>query len=140
MFTTVLALACFIIAPVSGPVTEQYAPSGRYAGHWGVDITTPEGTEVRTPVDGLVSFAGVVAGMKTVTVRVDDGTRVSMSYLSDVTVAPGIELSVGDVIGLSGRAHGRPALHISVRLSDGYVDPARFLNCPGGTIRLLPDR
>ncbi len=140
MLATVLAVACFIIAPVSGPVTEQYAPVGRYAGHWGVDIAAPEGIEVRAPLDGVVTFAGTVAGMKTVTVLVDGDTRISMSYLSAVGVTAGTDVRAGEVIGLSGRAHGRQALHLSVRTSDGYGDPAGFLDCVGGTIRLLPDR
>lgn len=140
MFAAVLALACFTIAPVSGPVTDDYAPLGRYAGHWGVDIAAPVGTEVRTPVAGVVSFAGTVAGMKTVTIRLENGIRISLSYLSAVNVKSGARVNSGDVIGLSGRAHGRPALHVSVRVSGVYADPALFLNCAGGTIRLLPDR
>ena len=140
VFATSFAVLCFIVAPVTGPVTDHYAPVGRYAGHWGVDIAAPEGTEVRAPVGGVVTFAGTVAGMKTVTVRVGGGMRISMSYLSAVVVSAGTDVGPDHVIGLSGRAHGQPALHLSVRMSGVYVDPAGFLNCGGGTIRLLPDR
>ena len=63
-----VGLAC-LIAPVTGSQTAPFAPEGAYAGHWGVDFTAAEGSAVKAPLSGTVSFAGSVAGMQTVTIE-----------------------------------------------------------------------
>ncbi|HET9259637.1 MAG TPA: hypothetical protein VFP42_05850, partial [Acidimicrobiia bacterium] len=79
----VLAIAAICLAPpVPGPVTAGFAPEGSYAGHWGVDFAATVGDEVVAPVSGGVTFAGSVAGMKTVTIEPVPGYKVSVSYLS----------------------------------------------------------
>lgn len=138
MLAAVLVMICFV-SPVTGPVIAPYAPVGQYAGHWGIDIAAPLGSDVRSPVEGVVSFAGTVAGMKTVTVRTSDGTRISLSYLDSIEVGASDEVNAGAIVGTSGRAHGINALHVSVRIAGAYVDPERFFSCATGVIRLLPD-
>lgn len=138
MLVAVLIMMCFM-SPVTGPVLSPYAPVGQYAGHWGIDIAAPVGSDVRSPVEGVVSFAGTVAGMRTVTVRTSDSTRVSLSYLDSIEVSTSDEVNAGDIVGTSGRAHGINALHVSVRIAGEYVDPERFFSCAEGVIRLLPD-
>src|SRR6476660_6495628 len=56
--------------PVDGPVVEPFdAPSSDYAaGHRGVDFGAAPGTPVRAAHDGVVSFAGSVAGTLHVTI------------------------------------------------------------------------
>lgn len=135
-----LGLVC-LMAPVDGPVVEPYAPAGAYAGHWGVDFAAVPGTIVASPLDGRVSFAGSVAGMLTVTIERGD-LKVSVSYLSEVLVAAGEEVSAGAPIARSGSAHGAEALHLSTRIGGRYVDPAPFLACAfrplSEALRLVP--
>lgn len=133
-----LVAACLIALP--GPVAEPFAPAGRYAGHWGVDVAVPFGGDAVAPVSGQVTFAGAVVGVKTVTIG--HGTsRVSVSYLADVTVQKGDQIERGQRVGVAGLHGGRAAIHISVRRDGVYVDPQRWA-CPvspgGGTLRLLP--
>ena len=138
-----LALAlvlCLSIPPIEGPVVTGFAPSHRYDGHWGVDIASPYGSAVSAPEAGVVSFAGRVAGMRSVTIRTDDGLRVSLSFLSSIEVSAGERVSAGMIVGRSGLAHGEAAVHMSIRIGQTYVDPMGYLGCPTGTIRLLPDR
>jgi murein DD-endopeptidase MepM/ murein hydrolase activator NlpD len=128
--------------PVSGPVVAGFAPQGLYGGHWGIDIAVPAGTSVGSAGPGRVTFTGVVAGMKTVTVDHGGGLRSSVSYLSTIAVGVGTTVSGGQILGTSGWAHGYQRLHFSVRVGDTYVDPMTLLACagsaPGSGLRLLP--
>jgi septal ring factor EnvC (AmiA/AmiB activator) len=78
--------------------------------------------------------------MKSVTIRLSDDIRISLSYLSGIRVRVGERVHEGQIVGWSGRAHGEGGLHLSVRDGYRYIDPAPFLHCAHGTIRLLPDR
>ena len=140
MILALLLVLCLSVPPIDGPVVAEFHRSDGYAGHWGVDISARPGSDVRAPGPGVVTFAGRVAGMRSVTIRTDDGLRVSLSYLSSVDVAAGQRVNAGAVVGRSGFAHGEPALHVSARVGDAYVDPIAFLHCRPGTIRLLIDR
>ena len=133
-----LIAACLLTLP--GPVTEPFAPIGAYDGHWGVDVAVPEGAVVAAPLDGVVSFAGTVAGVRTVTIR-NGPFRVSLSYLQAIDVTAGNVVWRGDPIGQAGTPHGRPGLHIGLRRGTTYVDPAAHARCGPrmtGTMRLLP--
>ena len=128
--------ACLITLP--GPVTESFGPQGDYAGHWGIDVAVPVGTGVLAPLDGIVTFAGEVAGVKSVTIR-SGLFRVSLSYLSRVDTELGRFVRKGDWVGRAGAPHGVPGLHLGLRVGDHYVDPVPYARCAvGGTLRLLP--
>ena len=135
-----LLLALCLRAPVPGAVVSPYAPEGRYAGHHGLDLAAPLDSPVGAAAGGSVTFAGSVAGMLTVTI--DHGNlRSTVSYLSAVAVRPGSSVELGTVIGYSGFAHGRAAVHFSVRIGDVYMDPMPFLLCRSGgedRLYLLP--
>jgi murein DD-endopeptidase MepM/ murein hydrolase activator NlpD len=140
MVISFVLAVCLVLSPVDGPVIAGFEPSLGYSGHWGVDVAADLGSEVRAPADGVVTFAGQVAGMKSVTIRLGEQVRVSLSYLSSTEVSVGDHVEAGAVVGRSGLAHGEHALHVSVRVGGVYVDPVAYLSCPRGTIRLLPDR
>ena len=130
--------ACLIALP--GPVVEPFAPIGRYAGHWGVDAAVVSGSDAVAPVSGRVTFAGSVAGVRTVTI-LHGISRVSISYLVSTTVEVGDPVERGQRIGRTGLHGGRAAVHISVRRGGTYVDPQRWACAAGrggGTLRLLP--
>ena len=121
--------ACLLVMPVSGQVVAGFAPEGAFGGHWGIDVAADIGTIVRAPASGHVTFAGTVAGMKTVSIGVDERVRVSVSYLSAIAVAAGDGVVTGMPIGATGLAHGVEALHLSVRVGGVYVDPIPFFAC-----------
>lgn len=121
-------------APVDGAVVEPFAPVGRYAGHWGIDFAAPLGTDVRAPVGGTVSFAGSVAGRLSVSIDHGRGMVTSLSYLSEVLVRRGQRVVVGETVAHSGVAHGRDAVHLSLRIDGTYVDPGVLFSCLVGDI------
>jgi murein DD-endopeptidase MepM/ murein hydrolase activator NlpD len=121
-----------------GEVVREFAPVGAYAGHWGVDFATGQGSEVVAAADGVVTFAGSVAGVRTVTVLHEGSLRASYSYLDEIAVAVGDSVRAGDVLGRSGVDHGVGAVHVSARVGGVYVDPMFMFSCERGTIRLSP--
>lgn len=104
------------------PDDDPYAP-----GHRGVDVGAEPGTPVHASADGTVSFAGTVAGNRTVTVTHADGVRTSYSFLESIAVAEGQTVVRGDVVGAVGDGHpgqDLPAhVHLSARRGDAYFDP-----------------
>ena len=138
---TGLLLALCLRAPVPGSMVSPYGPEGRYAGHHGVDFASPGGSPVFAAADGSVTFAGSVAGMLTITIDHGGGLRSSVSYLSAVAAEAGERVAMGAVIGRSGMAHGREAVHFSIRIGDAYTDPMPYLLCRAGgeeRLYLLP--
>ena len=137
-------LCAGLTRPLHGPVQREFAPTGRYSGHWGVDWVVPEGTEVRAAGAGTVTFAGTVAGNLTLTVNHGGGLRTSYSYLSVLLVENGDHVAEATTLGASGGGHGTPALHFSVRVGSAYVDPLRVVGCRFATLshalRLVPVR
>lgn len=124
----VLSAVC-LVAPVDGPMVGEFAPVGSYGGHWGIDYAVPSGTTVRSPASGRVTFAGSVAGMRSVTIEPVPGFKVSLSYLSEVSVASGDRVERGDVVGMAGSPHGAEGVHLSTRIDGEYVDPEAQLGC-----------
>ena len=136
-----LAVLLCLRAPVPGRVEAPYEPAGRYEGHWGVDLEAPYGSLVRAGGPGVVTYAGSVAGMRSVTIDHGGGLRSSTSYLSQISVEAGTRVAAGTVIGRSGLAHDRAALHFSVRLGADYTDPLPHIVCGAGApghLYLLP--
>ena len=137
-----IATDCGMIPPVEAPVIQPYAPIGQYGGHWGIDFAVPVGSAVRASDGGVVSFAGVVAGNRTLTVDHGGGLRSSYSYLSAIGVVAGSPVGRGERLGSSGLAHGTGAVHFSVRIDGSYVDPARLFDClwpnAAAALRLVP--
>ena len=138
------AVCAGLAPPVDGSPVRGFAPEGRFSGHWGVDWGVPAGTSVAAAGPGTVSFTGVVAGNLTVTVDHGGGLRTSYSYLGSVLVEKGQRVEISTVIGTSGRAHGFPGLHFSVRVGNTYVDPLSIIGCrisyPARALRLIPVR
>lgn len=114
--------------PLYGTIVRLYdAPDDPYApGHRGVDVAAPLGSPVRASADGVVSFAGNVAGNLTVTVDHAGGVKTSYSYLGAARVGRGQRVQRGDVVGEVGRGHDAslpPNVHLSARRNSVYFDP-----------------
>ncbi len=127
--------------PVSGDVVRGYEPTGRYAGHWGLDYLVGDDTAVRAAASGRVSFAGVVVDNRTVSIDHGGGLRTSYSYLAEGLVRRGASVSRGDPLGRAGAPGEHASLHFSVRLDGRYLDPGPLLGCrrsaPSAALRLV---
>jgi hypothetical protein len=133
------------VRPVDGPVAVAFrAPESRFgAGHRGVDFAASPGTPVRAANDGVVAFAGNVAGSLHVVVAHAGGLRTSYSFLSTVGVHAGQPVARGDVLGESGgtgAGHDGSVLHFGLRVGDTYVDPMMLFRPPDLTklVHLAP--
>jgi murein DD-endopeptidase MepM/ murein hydrolase activator NlpD len=130
-------------APVDGPlqVTRPFDPPAQRwaAGHRGVDLAAAPGTPVRAAGDGVVAFAGLVAGRPVVSVAHADGLRTTYEPVSP-TVQAGQRVRAGTVLGTLLPGHpGCPAdacLHWGLLRGERYLDPLLLLRPP--RLRLLP--
>lgn len=126
-------------APV--PVLRLFDPPAVVwgAGHRGVDLVLGAGAPVLAAADGVVAFAGMVAGRPVVSIDHADGIRTTYEPV-ETSVSAGQVVRRGEVIGnlRSGhRADGIDVLHWGARTSRStYVDPLRLLTPP--VIRLKP--
>ena len=109
--------------PVAAPVVDPFRPpTGPYGpGNRGLEYGVVGGERVVAVADGVVQFAGAVAGRLVVTVVHPDGRRSSLTGLSVLLVVRGAELHRGALLGLAA-----PGLHLGVREGDRYVDPAEL--------------
>jgi murein DD-endopeptidase MepM/ murein hydrolase activator NlpD len=125
--------------PVKGPLTSPFGI--RFGGIWpdlhrGVDISVPEGTEVRAMAAGTVRFTGVMSGYGNVVWLDHAGSLMTVyAHLSAIRVTGGQRVDGGQTIGLSGQtgnARG-PHLHFEVWRHGREIDPVPFLGgFPGG--------
>ena len=143
MIRLALAAALTLIPPVDGPVDRPFDPPARPwgPGHRGVDYRVPPGTPVRSAADGVVGFAGRIAGGSHVAVDHAGGVRTSYAYLARVEVSRGQSVRRGDVVGRSGGSgpgHGPDVVHFGVRREGRYVDPATLVATAPVRVRLAP--
>jgi murein DD-endopeptidase MepM/ murein hydrolase activator NlpD len=131
------------VSPLGNPpsVTRPFAPpSSPYGpGHRGADLAGAPGAVVRTAGDGVVAFAGMVAGRPVVSVDHADGLRTTYEPVQP-TVAAGQVVTRGSPLGTLLAGHGGcPAaacLHWGLRRGETYLDPLALLRPP--EVRLLP--
>jgi murein DD-endopeptidase MepM/ murein hydrolase activator NlpD len=98
--------------------------------HPGIDISTPIGTRVAAPADGLV-VSCAEKGAYGNTIIVDHGFGIVTRYghLSGFNVKPGQQVRRGDVIGFvgsTGRSTG-PHLHYEVWVRDQAQNPIHYI-------------
>jgi hypothetical protein len=123
------------VPPVDAPVVDPFrAPTTPYGpGNRGLEYGTEPGTEVVAAADGVVTFAGLVAGTRHVTVLHDDGVRTSYSFLARIDVVVGQHLRQGDVVGITAGT-----LHFGARVGDAYFDPASLFGTGPPQVHLVP--
>lgn len=132
-------------APLAGalPVTRPFeAPAHAYApGHRGVDLGAAPGTPVLAAGDGVVVFAGMVAGRPVVSIDHADGLRTTYEPVPP-SVGAGQRVALGSPVGTLASGHsGCPVeacLHWGLRRGRAYLDPLQLLSVP--RVRLLPLR
>jgi len=120
-----------VMGRITGSFGERLDPfSGEGAFHTGVDISSQYGDGVHSAGDGVVTHAALHAGYGRLVI-VDHGFGVATWYghLSSFTVAPGMRIRRGDLVGyvgVSGRTTG-PHVHYEVRINGAPVNPMRYL-------------
>jgi murein DD-endopeptidase MepM/ murein hydrolase activator NlpD len=137
------SVATLWTAPLSGELVVARAfdpPPGPYAaGHRGVDLGGIAGSAVLAAGDGVVVFAGMVAGRPVVSIDHPDGLRTTYEPVQP-SVAAGQAVARGSPIGTLLAGHGgcpfEACLHWGLRRGETYLDPTALLRPP--EIRLLP--
>ena len=124
------------IWPVQGRISGRFGNQRVYvvngvdvpkSPHSGMDIAVPQGTPVKAPASGVVTFADADLYLTGGTVLIDHGHGVSSNFLhmSRIDVKVGERVEQGQIIGAvghSGRATG-PHLHWGVNWFDVRLDP-----------------
>ena len=112
-------------------------PYGR--GHRGVDLVGAVGSPVLAVGDGVVAFAGMVAGRPVVSIDHPNGLRTTYEPV-DPSVGAGQAVARGSPVGTLIAGHPGCAadacLHWGVRRGEVYLEPLALLHPPH--IRLLP--
>lgn len=109
------------------------------AGHRGVDLVLSPPATITAAADGVVSFAGAVAGRGIVVVAHPDGIRTTYEPVHPL-VTVGQRVGRGQLIATGLGAHPgcvETCLHWGARRGEVYLDPLVLLR-PLGPIRLLP--
>lgn len=122
--------------PVEGRISGRFGNQRVYNGtpgsaHSGMDIAAAEGTSVKAPASGVITFADdlyLTGG----TVLLDHGYGISSNFLhlSRIDVEVGDSVEQGEVIGAvgaTGRATG-PHLHWGMNWFDTRIDPLLVLD------------
>jgi murein DD-endopeptidase MepM/ murein hydrolase activator NlpD len=127
--------------PVPGRVSGRFGGQRSYNGtpgapHSGMDIAAPEGTPVRAPAAGIVTFAANDLYLTGGTLVLDHGHGVSSNFLhlSRIDAPVGARVAQGEVIGAvgaTGRATG-PHLHWGMNWFDVRIDPQLVLEGAAG--------
>ena len=122
--------------PVEGRISGRFGSQRVYvvngkdvpkSPHPGMDIAVPQGTPVKAPASGIVTFADANLYLTGGTVLIDHGRGVSSNFLhmSRIDVKVGERVAQGQVIGavgMTGRATG-PHLHWGMNWFDVRLDP-----------------
>jgi murein DD-endopeptidase MepM/ murein hydrolase activator NlpD len=99
--------------------------------HTGVDLAVPEGTTIRSIIDGEVTnvFDGSGNIGEGVKILGADDREYIYGHMSDVDVKVGEKVHFGDVLGESGNTGNStaPHLHFSVKEDGEFVDPSVLL-------------
>ena len=126
--------------PVEGRISGRFGNQRVYNGspkapHSGMDIAAANGTPVKAPAAGIVTFAAPDLYLTGGTVLIDHGAGVSSNFLhlSRIDVMVGDRVEQGQVfaaVGATGRATG-PHLHWGMNWFGVRVDPLLVLEASG---------
>jgi len=113
--------------PVNGTITSGFGMQREGIANEGVVIAAPKNTAIKAAASGEVAFVGdsLRDYGNMVILRHGNGDMSSYAHADRVTVAKGMQVRQGDVIGYVGQT-GRaknPQLHFAVRSGEKAVDP-----------------
>jgi murein DD-endopeptidase MepM/ murein hydrolase activator NlpD len=123
------------IWPVRGYLSANFGNridpfTGQRDFHMGIDVSTPSGTKIVAPADGVIVSCGTKGGYGNTTI-IDHGFGLVTRYghMDHFNVRPGQRVHRGDVIGFVGNT-GRstaPHLHYEVWVRDQAQNPISFI-------------
>lgn len=118
-----LAVSVAYTPPVDVEVTRGFeAPTSKWsAGNRGLEYRVREGQPIRAAGPGTVTFAGVIASSRYVTVLHADGIKTTYSYLDTIYVTEGQSVQVSDLLGLAS-----DRFQLGARRGDQYLDPQQL--------------
>ncbi|OZG59915.1 peptidase M23 [Bifidobacterium lemurum] len=116
------------VAQVSLEQEFRRPPATWASGHRGVDLLAEEGTVLLAPADGVVSFAGVVAGKDVVSVRHGTITSSFEPATTDLKVGSGVRRGEDFAVAGGDSDHcGNRCVHWGLRRgADDYLDPSAY--------------
>jgi hypothetical protein len=122
--------------PVDAPISDPFRPpSTPYGpGNRGIEYATSAGTTVVASANGVVTFAGVVAGRRWLTITHTDGVRTTYGPLDEFGASGGQQVQLGDPIGTAAGA-----LLFTARVGDAYIDPASLFDGGPPRVHLVPE-
>lgn len=129
-------VAICYLPPVNATVDVSFeAPACTYCpGQRGNEYEVSPGTPVHAAAAGMVTFAGVVVGVRYVVVVHDDGIRSTYGVLHRTAVAVDQRVDAGQVIGWS-----TSRLYFGLKAADGTpLDPNGLLAVATRRARLVP--
>ncbi len=128
--------AARFVWPVEGRISGRFGNQRVYNGtpkspHSGMDIAAAQGTPIKAPAAGIVTFAAPDLYLTGGTVLIDHGAGISSNFLhlSRIDVQVGDRVEQGQVfgaVGATGRATG-PHLHWGMNWLDVRIDPLLVL-------------
>ena len=100
--------------------------------HYGIDFHAPEGTPVKSMMDGTVTLVENDMYFTGGTIIFDHGHGVSTLYMhmKDINVKKGQKVKKGEVVGTLGQSGRATGPHLDIRLNwfEVKLDPATILN------------
>ena len=100
--------------------------------HYGIDFHAPEGTPVKSMMEGVVTLVENDMYFTGGTIIFDHGHGISTLYMhmKDINVSKGQLVKKGDVVGTLGQSGRATGPHLDVRLNwfEIKLDPASILN------------
>jgi murein DD-endopeptidase MepM/ murein hydrolase activator NlpD len=129
-----LAPSCYH-TPVTSPIIDPFrAPACSFCpGNRGLEYHPAVGSPVAAAADGVVTFSGVVVGVRYVVVQQSDGRLATYGRLAAARVFAGSTVRAGEVVGTT-----TDRFFFGLRQDDRYIDPAPFLGSLRYRPRLVP--
>jgi len=129
-----------IIKPLPFPTNfvSNFGQKRSYEIHPGVDIAVPSGTEIKSPLDGIIQTANINLNSLcggAVDIIHPGGYWTRFCHVKEINVVTGQKVKQGDVVGLSGggksdtgkgKSSG-PHLHWTLKLNDVKVDASKHI-------------
>jgi murein DD-endopeptidase MepM/ murein hydrolase activator NlpD len=117
--------------PARGRVINGFGAKVNGATNDGIDLSVPEGTQIRAADDGVVAYAGneLKGYGNLVLVRHSNGFVTAYANASEILVKRNDQVHKGQVIVKSGQtgSASAPQLHFEIRKNSSPVDPMTFL-------------
>ena len=121
--------------PVTAAIVDPFrAPACPFCpGNRGLEYQPPVGSSVTAVAPGIVTFSGVVAGVRYVVVAQTDGRSATYGRLAASLVRVGAAMSAGALVGTT-----TDRFYFGLRQGGRYIDPAQYLGTLHYRPRLVP--